>query len=181
MKVQPLTLDNAPLSVRQYFSSSTGPLVGTLAQVPELLQVAMPFIAQSFGASALSMRHKEMIILLVSVLQGCRYCTQTHTVVAFNEGLSTTELASIRTGQPQGFAPKEQALVDFVIVMGAGILDKQKVDQVMTLLTEHWLDFEVVEISMLIGTVIMLNRYCIALDLPTSETHLQWLENEGWL
>ena len=96
-----------------------------MAQVPELLQVAMPMIAQQFGPSSLSMRHKEMVILGVSALQGCRYCTQTHTVVAHREGLSDDEvLFFVVTRQmTDEFVDKERSLWSYVLAVGAGKVD----------------------------------------------------------
>ena len=55
------------------------------------------------------------------------------------------------------------------------------VDSAMEDLKQDWMDFEIVEITMLIGTTIMLNRYCIALDIPTSQIHIDWLARQEWL
>ena len=99
LTVESLTPEQAPLSVRDFFSESIGSLVATMVQIPEWLQVAMPMIAQQFGPSALSIRHKEMVVLGVSALQGCRYCTQNHTVVAHREGLSEEEVLVLRGGK----------------------------------------------------------------------------------
>jgi AhpD family alkylhydroperoxidase len=180
MKVQAMTLENAPLSVRSYFSDSTGPLVGTLAQVPELLQRTMPFLEQLFGPSALSMRHKEMIILGVSVLQGCDYCTQTHTVLAHQEGVSVEELQVLRRQSDANvFLGKECLLWEYIRVVGAGVVDSSHVSIAVDRLKEEWLEFELVEITMLIGTTIMLNRYCITLNIPTAQSHVDWLVEQG--
>ena len=183
MKVEPLTLEQAPLSVRSFFSDTTGPLVSTMGHVPELLQVAMPMITQQFGPSALSMRHKEMVVLGVSALQGCRYCTQTHTVIAHREGLTPEELLVLRgaTENVNEFVDAEASLWSYVLAVGAGTIDRSQSDRAMDLLKNDLLDFEIVEITMLIGTTIMLNRYCIALDIPTAPLHLAWLSQQDWL
>lgn len=183
MRVESLTPEQAPLSVRDFFSESTGPLVATMAQVPELLQVAMPMIAQQFGPSALSMRHKEMVILGVSALQGCRYCTQTHTVVAHRQGLSDDEVLVLRGSKANEgeFADRESSLWSYVIAVGAGKVDNAQTERAMASLKNDWMDFEIVEITMLIGTTIMLNRYCIALDIPTAQVHLDWIAQQDWL
>ena len=54
-------------------------------------------------------------------------------------------------------------------------------DSAMADLTNDQMDFEIVEITMLIGTTIMLNRYCIALDIPTAQVHLDWIAQQDWL
>ncbi len=185
MRIKGLTAEQAPLSVQQYFEGGAGPLVQTLAQVPELLQVAMPFIGQQFGPSALDVRHKEMIILGVSALQGCRYCTQTHTVVAYKHGLTPKELLVLRGQQECGtestFHDREAVLWSYIQAVGGSNLDAQRVDEAMSKLKELWADYEIVEITMLIGTTIMLNRYCIALGIPTAPEHLDWLSTQDWL
>ena len=154
-----------------------------MAQVPELLQVAMPMIGQQFGPSSLSMRHKEMVILGVSALQGCQYCTQTHTVVAHREGLLPDEVLVLRgeTDNCGQFVDREAALWNYILAVGAGIIDGQTVGLAMDELKQDWMDFEIVEITMLIGTTIMLNRYCIALEIPTDQVHLDWLAQQDWL
>lgn len=183
MNVTPLNLQTAPLSVRNYFSENTGPLVATMAHVPEILQTAMPMIGQQFGASALSMRHKEMIILGVSALQGCQYCTQTHTVVAHREGLTSEEILQLRSGQPeqQLFTNAEATLWTYIVTVGADRPNGEAVEQAMNNLKKDWMEFEIVEITMLIGTTIMLNRYCIALGIPADEAHLKWIQQQDWL
>lgn len=183
MNVTPLNLKTAPLSVREYFSETTGPLVATMAHVPEILKVAMPLIGQQFGPSALSMRHKEMIILGVSALQGCQYCTQTHTVVAHREGLTPEELLLLRSGQLEQdlFKSAEASLWTYIVTVGSGRVNGADVQKAMDNLKKDWMEFEVVEITMLIGTTIMLNRYCIALGIPTDEAHLTWLQQQAWL
>jgi AhpD family alkylhydroperoxidase len=183
VNVSPIVPEQAPLSVRDFFSGETSPLVATLAHVPELLQVVMPFIGQQFGPSALLMRHKEMIILGVSALQGCQYCTQTHTVVAYREGLTVQELQAVRNGtiEMHPFVGKEASLWAYICVMGGGQVDLSARTEAMNALKQDWMEFEIVEMTMLIGTTIMLNRYCIALDIPTAQVHLDWLENQDWI
>ena len=183
MKIESLTLQQAPLSIRDYFSETTGPLISTMAHVPELLRVVMPMIGQQFGPSALSMRHKEMVILGVSALQGCRYCTQTHTVVAHREGLMPDELLVLRGDKDNNsqFEDREGSLWDYILAVGAGSVDSQEVALAMEKLKQDWMEFEIVEITMLIGTTIMLNRYCIAIDIPPAQIHIDWLARQEWL
>ena len=183
MKIESITFMQAPLSIREYFSETTGPLVSTIGQVPELLQVVMPLIGQQFGPSAISMRHKEMVILGVSALQGCRYCIQTHTVVAHREGLLPEELWVLRGEKVNNgqFTDKEASLWNYILAVGAGKVDGQVASSAIDKLKEDWMDFEIVELTMLIGTTIMLNRYCIALDIPTAQIHIDWLAQQEWL
>lgn len=184
MRVSKITVGDAPLSIQSYFSNGQpSDLVASLAQVPEVLTAATPFISQMMGPSALSMRCKEIVILGTSALQGCRYCTDTHTFLAHQCGLTQGEIQVLRgeSSETDTFDAPEKALWAYVQVMAAGALQQTEISAVMDALQAHWLDFEVVEITMLIGTTIMLNRYCTAIGIPVSQTHQQWLAEQVWI
>jgi alkylhydroperoxidase family enzyme len=44
---------------------------------------------------------------------------------------------------------------------------------------KHFKDAEVVELTLLVGATVMLNRYATALELPVAAAHLEFLKNEG--
>jgi alkylhydroperoxidase family enzyme len=44
---------------------------------------------------------------------------------------------------------------------------------------KHFSEAKLVELTMLVGATIMLNRYATALELPVAATHLEFLKNEG--
>jgi len=90
--------DQAPLLARPYYADGDpGPTVAALAQVPELLETAMPFLSAALGPSGIDWRTKEIVIVRTSALAGCRYCVQTHTVVALDAGLNHGEVRALRT------------------------------------------------------------------------------------
>jgi len=96
--VQLIEADQAPLLARVYYADGDpGPIVGALAQVPELLTVALPFIGTALGPSAIGWRTKEIVIVRTSALQQCRFCVQTHTVVALDAGLDRDQVAACAT------------------------------------------------------------------------------------
>jgi AhpD family alkylhydroperoxidase len=176
-KVELLDADQAPLLARpNYRGGDPGPLVAALAQVPELLEVAIPFLNMVLGPSSIPARTKELVILRTSARLGCRFCVQTHTVVALDAGLSTDEVRALRDEAPidPAFAsPAERDLLAWVDgVAGPG--DAGRTDPPAALA-----DHEVVELTMLVGATMMLNRFCTALALPTSVGHLKRLAAEG--
>ena len=88
---------DAPLLVRDlYRSGDPGPIVGALAHVPELCEVALPFVGSALGPSGVSFRDKEIAILRTSANLACRYCVNAHTVVAVESGLSIDEVRALR-------------------------------------------------------------------------------------
>ena len=99
--VRLIEAEQAPLLARHFYASGNpGPIVAALAHVPELLEVTMPFLDAALGPSAVDARTKELVILRTSAVMGCRYCIQTHTVVARKTGLSVDEVAALRGEQP---------------------------------------------------------------------------------
>src|SRR4029453_4108035 len=90
--VQLVPAAQAPLLARPYYAGGDpGAIVAALAPVPEVLEVAMPFIGTVLGPSSLDARTKEIVILRTSARLGCRFCLQTPTVAARDAGLSPGE------------------------------------------------------------------------------------------
>jgi AhpD family alkylhydroperoxidase len=174
--------NQAPLLARRHYAGGDpGPLVGALAHVPELLEVALPFIGTALGPSAIQARTKELVIVRTSALLGCAYCTQTHMVVALDAGLSRAEVVALTglTPSAAGFAdPAERALLGWVeAVAGTGAVP----DRARSALADHWADHEIVELTLLVGATMMLNRFATALALPTGAQTLRRLRQEALL
>jgi len=179
--VRILDAEQAPLLARRYYADGDpGPLVAALAQVPELLTTALPFIGTVLGASAIDVRTKEIVIVRTSVLQRCRYCVQTHTVVALDAGLSRDEVGALRGDGPaeEAFAdPRERALLAWIDAVAG---ETGPVGDAPTAAVQrHWVDHEIVELTAVIGATMMLNRFATALRLPTSSQTVDRLVAEG--
>ncbi len=180
--VRLIEAEQAPLLARPYYANGDpGPIVAALAHVPELLEVTMPFLGAALGPSAVDARAKELVILRTSVRQGCRYCVQAHTVVARDTGLSRAEVAALRGQQPLEAAftnPRELALLRWVdvVAVGSGPVPEAARRAARAQLGEA----DLVELTLLVGATLLLNRFCTALDLPTSPAVLRRLAEEGW-
>jgi AhpD family alkylhydroperoxidase len=180
--VRLIRAEQAPLLARRYYArGDPGAIVAALAHVPEVLEVAMPFIATTLGASAIDARTKELVILRASARLGCRYCTQTHTLAASDTGMSRAEVAALRGEAPVDGAfgdPRERALLAWTdaVALGPGPVPPA----VRAALLAHFQEPEVVELTLLVAATVMLNRFCTALELPTSSTTLRRLAEEGW-
>jgi len=181
--VRLIEADQAPLLARPFYAGGDpGPIVAALAQVPELLAVAAPFIGAALGPSGIDWRTKEIVIVRTSALAGCRYCVAAHTVVALDAGLDRGEVTALRGELPiaQVFTcPRELALLRWVDTVGAGAGPVEDVarDDVLA----HWADHEVVELTTVIGVTLLLNRFATALALPTSNDTSDRLAREGLL
>jgi len=171
----------APLLARRFYGDGpASPITASLAQVPELLEVALPFIGAALGPGSLDVREKELAILRTSALLECRYCVQTHTVVALDCGLREGEVRALRGEEPLDVAfqsEREQAMLGWIdaVALGRGPVDPGAQARATAVLADH----ELVELTLAVTATLMLNRYCTALDLPTSPATLARLAEAG--
>lgn len=181
--VEQISEEQAPLPVRDYYANgSPGPIGETLAHVPELMEVAMPFIGVSLGASGIAdFRTKELAIVRASALQSCRYCTLTHMAIALDAQVTPEELVVLRDAAAGAASPsfdeQEAALLDWTDAMALGAGDIP--ETIAARFREHFTEPQIVELSMTIGCTLMLNRYCTALQLPVSPANLAKLAEAG--
>jgi AhpD family alkylhydroperoxidase len=162
-RVELVTRERAPLLARRYFEhGDPGPITAALANVPELLETALPFLDTVYGPTSLAPRLKEIVILRVSSRCGCRYCTESHTAVAARLGFEADELGALRgeLAVPARWSPRERALFAFAEAMAdhpAAAVDA---------LGTHFEGHEIVELVALASATVMLNRLATALELP---------------
>jgi AhpD family alkylhydroperoxidase len=180
-RVPLVAADQAPLLARPYYEAGDpGPVVAALAHVPELLDPCLPFLGAVFGPTALPARTKELVIVRTSALLACRYCVEAHSVVALDAGLTPDEVRALRrTGDGPGLPeePAEAALLAWVDAVAGGTGPVEP--ELRHALADHFTDPEVVEITLLVGVTLMLNRFCTALDLPTSTETRRRLAEAG--
>ncbi len=180
-RVRLVDAGQAPLLARPYYAGGDpGPLVASLATVPELLDVAMPFLGAVLGPGAATFRQKEIVIVRTSALLECRYCFDAHSVVALDAGLSLDEVRVLRGEAPLDGcfgAPAEAALVAWVdVVAGA---TGPVADSIADEFRRHHPEHVVVELTLLVGATMLLNRYCTALELPTAPATRERLVKAG--
>jgi len=162
-KVELLTAERAPLLARPFYErGDPGPIASALAQVPELMDSALPFMGAVFGPTSVEARLKEIVVLRVSAANSCRYCTETHTAVARRMRFDGAEIAALRgeAPAPDSFAPVERALIAFSEALSA------RPEEAVELLRPHFGDAQIVELVTLGAATIMLNRFATALELP---------------
>lgn len=162
-RVELLTKERAPLLARPYYEEGDpGPIAAALANVPELMDVALPFIGAVFGPTSVAPRLKEIVVLGVSAANRCRYCTESHTGVARRMGFGPDEVAALRgeSPAPEAWTERERALLAFCEAMSS------RPGDAVELLRPHFGEPEIVELVTLASTTVMLNRFATALELP---------------
>jgi AhpD family alkylhydroperoxidase len=173
---------SAPESVRLIFANGDpGPIASSLAHIPDLMMKTLAFVKSTLGPSDIAdVRTKEIVILRASAVQQCKYCVNTHSFVARNSGLSKEEVKAL---QGHGDATKafskerEKVLIRWTdaVALGPGEINNELKKE----FKKNFNEAEVVELTLLVGATILLNRYATALELPVAAVHLEFLKNEG--
>ena len=180
-RVRLLDAGSVPLAARPYFADGDpGPIAASVAHVPDLLPSALSFIGAALTGSWLPTRTMEIVILRVSALAGCRYCTSAHTLVALDNGLTHDQVRSLRGELPAAplFAdPVDLAVIAWSDAVTAG--GEQELAAARTLIAAHFEDGAVVELTVCATATLMLNRYATALALPVDAPTLARLAREG--
>jgi AhpD family alkylhydroperoxidase len=182
--VEPIAPDQAPLLARPlYGDGDPGPITATLAYVPELLETALPFIGAVLSPSSIDFRTKEIVILRTSCAMACRYCVDSHTPVALDAGLTVAQVRALRgeAGHTVGAEftdRRERALIAWTdeIANGKGPAG----DDVTAAMTALFADHEIVELTLLASTTVLLNRYASTLRLPVAASTIERLAAEGF-
>lgn len=167
-----LTLDEAPLAAKRWFgpSGSASPLTRSLATAPDVLAAMMPFLGQIMGAGSVDLATKELVILRVSALNGCRYCITAHRVIAAEAGVAVEQIEAVcdvSAGDPTAPNGNMLAWID-LIVLDAAAIDEQLLER----LSRTWRDDQLVELTLLVGATTMLNQYCTAFAIPPPDSDL---------
>ncbi len=182
--VKQLAADEAPLLAQRFFGGGDpGPIAATMAHVPELLDLGLPFIGQALAPSAISFRSKEIVILRTSAILQCRYCIDSHTPVALDSGLTQPQVRALRcepgTSTDDAFSdPSDRALIAWIdaVAGGRGPID----ESVNALVTQHFAQHEIVELTLTITVTMLLNRYATSLQLPVGAATLSRLAQDGF-
>jgi len=175
--------DQAPLLLRHLFAGGDpGVIVRALATVPEVAEVAMPFLGVALGPGSVRPEVKEIVVLRTSVVLGCRYCVDARTVVALDLGVGAEGVAALRNApageRPPGVDDDTAALVEWTdaVTLAKGSLP----NEVHATLAERFADHQIVELLVTLGATMLLNRLCTALSLPSSPETLARLAGEGF-
>jgi AhpD family alkylhydroperoxidase len=166
-RVRLLSSEEAPILARPWYGEdgSASALTRSLASAPDVMEALMPFLGQIMGESSLDLATKELVVLRVSQLNGCRYCLASHRPLALSAGVPSEQVAALCDQAPLAALPeRERALVEWVdrvTLDAAGVTD-----ELVASTLDHLRDDQLIELTLLAGATTMLNQYCTALALP---------------
>ena len=161
-----LDADHAPLLARVWYRAdgSASALTRSFATAPDVMETLMPFLGQILGESAVDLATKELVIVRVSELGGCRYCLAAHRPAALEAGVEPDQLEAVCGGSLDGLPERERAIVEWVdrVTLDPGAVT----DDLVARLLDHVRQDQLVELTILAGAVRMLNQYCTAFAIP---------------
>jgi uncharacterized peroxidase-related enzyme len=157
--------ESASPEVREIYDTTLrgkpGNIQKALAHRPEMLKAFLPFYA-SVGRS-LDRKLYELIYLRVSLINGCRYCTQHHVASSKRAGLTPDDWAALKAGDYSRFGEKERSALAYVEKVTRAPREISDAD--FDGLKKHLSDPEIVDLHMLAGLANLTNRVTDPLGL----------------
>ncbi|MGB8583178.1 MAG: carboxymuconolactone decarboxylase family protein [Candidatus Sulfotelmatobacter sp.] len=167
--------ESAPTEVREIYDSTLrgkpGNVQKALAHRPEMLKTFLSFYA-SVGRS-LDRKLYELIYLRISLINGCRYCTQHHVASSKRVGLTPEDWTALKAGNYSRYGDKERAALAYVERLTRAPREITEAD--FEELKKHFSDPEIVDIHMLAGLANLTNRFTdpLGLELEFPEEQIQ--------
>jgi uncharacterized peroxidase-related enzyme len=157
--------ESASPEVREIYDTTLrgkpGNIQKALAHRPEMLKAFLPFYA-NVGRS-LDRKSYELIYLRVSLINGCRYCTQHHVASSKRAGLTADDWAALKAGDYTRFSEKERSALAYVEKVTRAPHEISNAD--FDGLKKHFSDPEIVDLHMLAGLANLTNRVTDPLGL----------------
>ncbi|MBT2206682.1 carboxymuconolactone decarboxylase family protein [Actinomadura sp. NEAU-AAG7] len=124
---------NAPEESRPYLEAAkkrmgfVTTLNGVMGESPELL-AGYNALAEQFGKSSLPARAKQVVLITISVENGCEYCVAAHSTIALRTKVPAEVVEALRAGE-QLDDPELEAVRRFtrLVVSGRGWVDDAEV------------------------------------------------------
>jgi uncharacterized peroxidase-related enzyme len=157
--------ETASPEVREIYDNTLrgkpGNIQQALAHRPEMLRNFLSFYA-SVGRS-LDRKLYELIYLRVSLINGCRYCTQHHVASSKRAGLTAEDWTALRAGNYSRYSEKERAALSYVEKLTR--TPHEITDTDFNELKKNFTEPEIVDIHMLAGLANLTNRVTDPLGL----------------
>jgi uncharacterized peroxidase-related enzyme len=138
-----------------------GNIQKALAHRPEMLKNFLSF----YGSVGRSLDRKlyELIYLRISLINGCRYCTQHHVASSKRAGLTAEDWTALKAGDYSRFGEKERAALTYIEKLTRTPREINQAD--FDELKKYFSDPEIVDLHMLAGLANLTNRVTDPLGL----------------
>lgn len=132
-----------------------------LAHRPEMLKNFLGF----YGSVGRSLDRKlyELIYIRVSLINGCRYCTQQHLASSKRVGLAAEDWAALKRADYSAYSEREKTALNYIEKLTRA--PHQITDADFAPLTKQFTEPEIVDIHLLTGLANLTNRLTDPLGL----------------
>ena len=157
--------DTAATEVKEIYEKTLrgkpGNAQKALAHRPEMLKNFLGF----YGSVGKSLDRKlyELIYIRVSLINGCRYCTQHHVTSSKRVGLTADDWAALKTGDYSRFENKARIALTYIEKLTR--TPQSITDTDFAPLREQFSEPEIVDIHLLTGLANLTNRFTAPLGL----------------
>lgn len=182
-RVPSLTAKDIPAEYRDEFERFTEAfarnpnLVPVYFHCPEMARFIFGMGAEFRAKEVLPPRLVEIIVVTVSKVNDCPYCTAHHSSRALDLGMDTETLENILEPEPPGLDEKEKLVRDYArlaIERPWGIRDKIYED-----MKRHFSDRELVAITMRANLASLFNKINMALQIEMEDGVMENLLSQG--
>jgi uncharacterized peroxidase-related enzyme len=132
-----------------------------LAHRPEMLKNFLNFYA-SVGRS-LDRKLYELVYIVVSLINGCRYCLQHHVASSRRAGLTPDDWSALKQRDYTRFSDKERAALAYAEKLTR--VPREVADSDFVMLKKYFPDAEIVDLHLLVGLANLTNRFTDPLGL----------------
>lgn len=123
---------------------------------------ALSALEQQIARSSLEPTLRELIRVRTSQLNGCAFCIDVHTTAARNAGESERRLALLPVWRETTlFTSREMAALEWAETL-THVAETRVPDDVWTRVQPHFSGVELVDLTLLVGTMNIWNRFAIA-------------------
>ncbi|MGO8796097.1 MAG: carboxymuconolactone decarboxylase family protein [Candidatus Sulfotelmatobacter sp.] len=164
-RISSISPESASPEVREIYDTTLrgkpGNIQKALAHRPDMLKNFLAFYA-SVGRS-LDRKLYELIYLRVSLINGCRYCTQHHVSSSKRVGLTPEDWHALKAGNYSRFTDEERAALNYIekLTRAPHGITENDFDE----LKKNFSEPEIVDIHMLAGLANLTNRVTDPLGL----------------
>jgi uncharacterized peroxidase-related enzyme len=136
------------------------------AHRPEIVTTLVAHLEAVTRTGTVPLRTKELVVVLVSRLNGCGYCDRSHTRQAERAGATPAQLAALPDFEDGPFDEAEKAALAYArqLTLDAHAVD----DRLFERLKQHYDAGEIVEISAMAGLFNYFNRVNDALQMEST-------------
>lgn len=173
-RISLIDTESANAEVKEIYETTLrgkpGNVQKALAHRPEMLKNFLSFYA-SVGRS-LDRKLYELIYLRVSLINGCRYCTQHHIASSKRVGLSAEDWTALKAGNYSRYSEKERVALTYAEKLTRAPHEITEAD--FDGLKKNFSEAEIVDLHMLAGLANLTNRVTdpLGLELEFGEEKL---------